>query len=99
LRFVSPQSAEEYGDDKIPALRRLIGSRPAIIRSMKVRPSNDGEADYFGTGAEGSFHHAQPLVLIALLTTLFALVLWQGISKPAVSIPQIQTADSVGTKS
>jgi hypothetical protein len=65
---------------------------------MELRPSNDGESGYSGTDAAGSFHRAQPLVLIAVLTALFALVLWQEIPKPAVATQPIQTAGSVNAK-
>jgi hypothetical protein len=62
---------------------------------MEVRPPNSGEASYLGSGAGGS---SQPLVLVALLTAFFALVVWQGSPKTAGSTPEVQTADSDGAQ-
>ena len=64
---------------------------------MEIRPSDNGETGY--SSATPAFPRAQPLLLAALLATLFALVLWQENPKPAVSTPPIQAADSVGAKS
>jgi len=57
-------------------------------RGMKGEPRNYREVGYFGTSAAGSFHGAPPLVLIALLTALFGLVLWQGNQTTVGSAPQ-----------
>jgi hypothetical protein len=82
------------GDDKKSPRLTANGPRRAIEPNMKVRLSRNGETDYFGTGAASRFHQAQPLVLVALLTSLFALVLWHGNPKAAESIPQLQSAFS-----
>jgi hypothetical protein len=66
---------------------------------MEVQSPSYGDDGYLGsTGTAGSFHRAQPLVLVALLATLFALALWQGNPKPTISTPPIQTVDLVGGK-
>ena len=62
---------------------------------MEVGLAQAGETLQFGTDRTASFHAAQPLALAALLTVLFALVLWEGRPKITESTPRIQTADSV----
>jgi hypothetical protein len=96
--IADPQSAEKYGATRIPPIGPPIGSRLAISRDVEVQLPSYGDDIYLGsTGATGSSHRAHPLVLVVLLTTLFALVVWQGNSKATGSSPQVATADSAET--
>ena len=79
-----------------PTLTR-IGSRLAINQGVERQPPDYGEVAYFGTSADGA---GQPLLLVALLVAIFALMLWQGNPATAGSTPQIETAPySIGAKS
>jgi hypothetical protein len=69
-----------------------------MSRDVEVQSASYGDdVNLGGTGIVGSAHRAQPLVLVVLLTTLFALVVWQGNSKATGSSPQVATADSAET--
>ena len=76
----------------------MVHNLPSI-EVMEVRPPNYGEAAYFGTGVEGSFNHAQPVVFAALVTVLFALVVWPGNLKTAGLTPQTENAGSADAQS
>ena len=59
---------------------------------MKLTPTEPAGTLLFDTDPVSSLDTIQPLVLVALLMVLFALVLWQERSRPAGPIPQTQTA-------